>query len=133
MIESSEYSSTIIYTNHSVVVSISRQINFITFNTNKLNLRLIRASQYFFDFNLQMRHKVDKFNIVSNVFFRLQTDVITTKKIDVLKTLYESSIDLCDEDLITKESAFLTCHIILIEMINDFKNRLKKIYANDSH
>ena len=133
MIESSECSSTIIYTDHSVVVSISRQTNFITFNTNKLNLRFIRASQYLFDFNLQMRHKIDKFNIVSNAFFRLQTNVITTKKIDVLKAFYESSIELCDDDLITKESAFLTCHIILIEMTDDFKNKLKKIYVDDSH
>ena len=133
MIESNECSSTIIYTDHSIVVSILRQTNLITFNTDKLNLRLIRASQYLFDFNLQMKHKIDKFNIVSNAFFRFQTNVITTKKIDVLKTLYESSIDLCDDDLITKESAFLTCHIILIEMTDDFKNKLKKIYANEFH
>ena len=80
-----------------------------------------------------MRHKIDKFNIVSNAFFRFQTDVITTKRIDVLKAFYESSIDLCDENLITKKSTFLTCHIILIEMTDDFKNKLKKIYANDFH
>ena len=133
IIESSECSSTIIYTNHSIVVLISQQTSFITFNTNKLNFRFIRASQYFFDFNLQIKHKVDKFNVISNAFFRFQTNVTTTKKIDVFETLYDSLIDLCDDDLITKESAFLTCYITLIEITNDFKNKLKKVYANKSH
>ena len=114
-------------------MSISKQINFITFNIDKLNLRFIKTSQYLFDFNLQMKHKVDKFNVVSNVFFRFQADVITTKKIDVLKILYESFIELCDDDLITKKSIEYTYHIILIEITNDFKQKLQKIYQKNEH
>ena len=126
-----ECSSTIIYINYLIVVSISQQTNFITFNTNKLNFRFIRAFQYFFDFNLQIKHKIDKFNIVLNVFFRFQTNVTTTKKIDVFEAFYDSLIDLCNDDLITKKSIFLTYYIILIEITNDFKNKFKKIYTNE--
>ena len=57
----------------------------------------------------------------------------TTKKIDVFETLYDSLIDLCNDDLITKESTFLTYHITLIEIANDFKNKIKKVYANESY
>lgn len=62
--------STIIYTNHFVAIFISQQIIFIIFNNDKLNLRLVKALQYFFDFNLFVRHKIDKINVVSNVFFK---------------------------------------------------------------
>ena len=71
MIENNECFSIIIYIDHSAIMSISRQINFITFNTNKLNLRFIRILQYFFDFNLQVKHKIKKFNIIFDVFFKL--------------------------------------------------------------
>ena len=77
-----------------------------------------------------MKHKIDKFNIVSNAFFRFQTNVTIIKKIDVFKTFYDSLIDLCNNDLITKQSIFLTYYIILIEITNDFKNKFKKVYAN---
>ena len=70
MIESIEMLSTIIYTNHFVVIFISQQIIFIIFNSDKLNLRLVKTLQYFFDFNLFVRHKTDKINVVSNVFFK---------------------------------------------------------------
>ena len=71
MIENNECFSIIIYIDHLATMSISRQINFITFNTNKLNLRFIWTSQYFFDFNLQVKHKIKKFNIIFDVFFKL--------------------------------------------------------------
>ena len=80
-----------------------------------------------------MKHKVKKSNIVSNVFFRLQTDVVITKKIGILKILYNLSISFCDENLITKKSVALIYHITLIEIANNFKNRLKKTYQKKSH
>ena len=133
MIESSECLSTIIYIDHSAAVSISRQTSFTTFSTDKLNLRLIKASQYLSEFNLQVRHKVDKSNIVSNVFFRLQANVTTTKKVDVLKAFYESFVKLCNKNKVTQRPEILTYHIILIKITNDFKNRLQKAYQNKSH
>ena len=126
--------SIIIYIDHSTIVSILQQINFITFNINKLNLRFIKISQYFFEFNLQMKHKVKKFNVISNVFSRLQTDVIINEKIDVFETFYEVFIQLCDDDLTIVFSKSLSIyHIILIELTNEFKIRLKKIYNKNDH
>ena len=92
MIESIEMSSIIIYIDYNAVVSILRQTTFITFNINKLNLKLVKASQYLFEFNLFIRHKIDKFNIIFDILFKLQIDVTFIEKIDVLKSLYDSSI-----------------------------------------
>ena len=44
MIKINECSSTIIYTNYSTTIFIFKQINLIIFNTNKLNLQLIKVS-----------------------------------------------------------------------------------------
>ena len=132
MIKSIEISSTIIYTNHFVVVSISRQIIFITFSSDKLNLRLVRASQYLFNFNLSVRHKIDKINVMSNVLFKLQVDVIIIDKIDVFESLYKHILKLTQANLILKTSLYFY-HVTLVEMSDDFKIRFKQAYQNDEH
>ena len=138
MIESIEVLSIIIYIDHSAAILILRQITFITFNTNKLNLKLVKTSQYLSDFNLFIRHKTDKFNVISNVLFKLQVDVTFIEKINVLKLLYKFSIELCKDNLIIKSIDFLSkqlvCdHIILIKSTNELKKRLKMIYSENSH
>ena len=132
MIESIEIFSIIIYTNHFVAVSISRQIIFTISSNDKLNLRLMRASQYLFDFNLFVRHKADKTNVMSNVLFRLQIDVTIIDKIDVLESLYEHILKFTQTDLILKTFLYFH-HVTLVEMSNDFKIRLKQTYQNDEH
>ena len=134
MIESNECFSIIIYIDHSAIVSISRQINLITFNTDKLNLRFIRISQYLFDFNLQVKHKIKKFNVIFDVLSRLQTDVIINEKIDVFETLYEVLIHLCKNDLIIVFSKSLSIyHITFVKLTNEFKIRLQKVYNKNNH
>ena len=71
IIKVNECSSTIIYINHLTTIFIFKQINFITFNINKLNLRLIKISQYLFNFNIAIRYKFNKSNIVFNALFCL--------------------------------------------------------------
>ena len=94
----------------------------------------IRISQYFFDFNLQMKHKVEKFNVIFDAFSKLQIDVIIIKKIDVFETLYEIFIQLYNDNLTIVFSKFLSIyHIILIELINEFKFRLQKVYNKNDH
>ena len=132
MIELTNIFFTIIYIDHFVAVFIFRQITLITFNNDKLNLRFVRASQYFFDFNLSIRHKIDKINVISNALFKLQADVSLIEKIDVLKSLYNHSITSLFENLIVEISVFYY-HVALIEMSNDFKLRLKQTYKNDEH
>ena len=128
----------IIYIDHSAIVSIFRQITFITFNTNKLNLKLVKALQYLFNFNFFIRHKINKFNVIFDVLFKLQVDMTFIKKIDVLKLLYEFSIELYEKNLIIKTMKLLTkqfvCYYMtLIKMTNEFKKRLKMIYDENSH
>ena len=123
----------IIYTNHSTTISIFKQTTFITFNTNKLNLRFVKASQYLFDFNIFVRHKIDKINIVFDALSRLQTNVVTIDKLSILKSLYDHFIDLLDVDFVTYTSNLSIYHIILIEMNDEFKQKLKQIYQIDEY
>ena len=132
MIKSTEIFSTIIYTNHFAVVFISRQIIFTIFNNDKLNLRFVRTSQYLSDFNLSIRHKVDKTNVTSDVLFRLQIDVIIIDKIDVFESLYEHILKLTQANMILKTFLYFH-HVTLVEMSDDFKIRLKQAYQDDKH
>ena len=61
---------TIIYTNHNVVLKITFQIILFTIFTNKLNFRLVRASNYIQRFNLNIKHKSKKQHVISNALFR---------------------------------------------------------------
>ena len=71
MIEFTKLSPAIIYTDHSAAVSIFKQTTLATSSIDKLNLRLVRASQYLFSFNIAVRHKAGKFNVVSDALSRL--------------------------------------------------------------
>ena len=62
---------TIIYIDHFATISIVRQTKLISSNIDKMNLRFIRASQYIFQFNLIVKWKQKKINIVFDVLFRL--------------------------------------------------------------
>ena len=69
-----------------------------------------------------------------NILFRFQTNVAVIKKIKILKLLYVSFIELCDDDLVTITSQlFLIYYIILIKITNEFKIRLKKVYNQNKH
>ena len=62
---------TIIYTDHSAAIGIVRQSSMNTTSTEKLNLRLIRASEYLQRFRIELRHKPGKSNIVPDALSRL--------------------------------------------------------------
>ena len=75
----------IIYTNHAVNLFITRQIKFTNNSVDKLNMKLIRTSIYFFQFRLNIRYKSNKKHIISNVFNRLLiTNRMSSDKNDVL-------------------------------------------------
>ena len=63
--------TTIVYTDHAAAVGIVRQSSMNTTSTEKLNLRLIRASEYLQRFRLKIRHKSGKANVVSDALSRL--------------------------------------------------------------
>ena len=84
-------SSVVMYINYFVIVLISRQINLITSSINKLNLRLMRAFQYLLMFDLFVRHKINKANIVSDALSRFSGNfvIVAEDGSEVLKILYE--------------------------------------------
>ena len=79
------------YIDYFIIVSIFRQINFIISSINKFNLRLMRAFQYLSIFNLFVRYKINKINVVFNALSRLSRNFITITKDDsrILKVLYK--------------------------------------------
>ena len=79
---------TIIYTNYEVAFDIALQTTLFTIFINKLNLKFIRVSDYIQRFNLNIRYKLDKQYIVSNVLFKLFSDNIEFKNVDNLNVLF---------------------------------------------
>jgi len=70
LIEATEQ-STIMYINHTAAVEIEHQFSLNTTAVKKLNLRLVRASEYLQCFQLKVWYKSEKTNIISDALFRL--------------------------------------------------------------
>lgn len=133
MIESSQH-STIIYTDHSAAIPISKQTSLNTSSTDKLNLRLVRASQYLSSFNLELRHKAGRSNTVPDALSRLPqastADPDTSEKEGVLDALLEH-VEAYHS--IASSEPIPVYHSTLVEMSDDFKHRLKQAYLADPH
>ena len=126
----------IIYIDHFIIVSISRQIILTIFNINKLNFRLIKIFQYLLSFNLIIRYKINKLNVISNAFSRLSktnSDIILNVFFKMPGTSFDSSfenffdvfydyaVEILDSNLIKITKTKVVYHITLIEILNDFK------------
>ena len=138
LIDSIKKFSIIIYINHSTTVSIFRQITLITFSIDKLNFRLIRVSQYLLNFNIVIRHKSNKsnviFDVLSKLFDKLSTQSNVIDKIEILDVLYEHFVNLSNHELrfdIIQNLSSINYHVTLIKMSNDFKQRFKIVYTKD--
>ena len=133
MIDSMEKSPTIIYTDHSAAIPISRQTSLMTSSTDKLNLRLVRASQYLSSFNLAIRHKSGASNVVPDALLRLQAlpDIPVAEKADILDCLYGNvvSLNAAEHDALLPK--VFMYHSTLVEMTDDFKRRLIEAYSNN--
>ena len=64
----------VVFTNHVVNAFITKQIIFSFSNIDKLNLRLMRAFIYLFQFRLNIRYRFDKRHVISNALFKLSTN-----------------------------------------------------------
>ena len=126
MIEASEAPPVVIYSDHSAAVQIARQTTLSTSSTDKLNLRLVRASQYLSGFNLAIRHKAGKTNVVPDALSRLQAATSPEEKHAVLESLHATML----EEMAPPED-IPVYHMTLVEMSDDFKQRLTKAYAKD--
>ena len=64
----------IVFTNHVVNAFIIKQTTFSFNNIDKLNLRLMRVSTYFSQFQLNVRYRFDKRHVLFDVLSRLSID-----------------------------------------------------------
>ena len=101
IIETSKY-IIIIYIDHVVNSSITRQIKFINNNVNKLNMKLIRVSIYLSQFRLNIRYKSKRFHIIFDTFNRLSTrNIMFSDKNNVLdiENFYNDMINSKNNDI----------------------------------
>ena len=134
MIESNLKPPVVVYTDHSAAVPISKQTTLNTTSTDKLNLRLVRASQYLSAFNLELRHKAGKSNIVPDALSRLPHEgtAVPDPSEGALDALYRHTDCWPKPPILVTESA-VVYHATLVEMSDDFKHRLKEAYDKDFH
>ena len=116
LIESSK-SKVIVYTDHSATTDIVKQSSLNSVSTLRLNLRLVRASQYLQRFELDVRHKPGKSNVIPDALSRLSSTNDSNvppehSELDALHVTY----------------AYTTT---LVEMSDDFKQRIVEGYDTD--
>ena len=108
-----------IWTDHFITIQIMKQMILINSFINKLNLYLIRVSQYCFQFHINVWHCFDQLNIVLNVLSHLFNKIMNVKN-QLLENMLEN---------INKKIHIY--HIIVIEMLSDFQNKIKKVYLKN--
>ena len=133
MIDSTERAPTIIFTDHSAAIPISRQTTLSTSSTDKLNL--VRALQYLSSFNLSLRQKSGASNVVPDALSRLQAqvDIPAAEKSDILDCLYRNTVSLNPAELDALLPEIFAYHSTLVEMTDDFKQCIMQAYMSDDH
>ena len=104
----------IIYIDHEIFLDIAKQISLTISFIDKLNLRFVKTFEYIQRFDLIIRHKSDKFHIISDALFRLSNTTYSEEK----KISNDEKLDVL----------FIAS---MIEMSLDFKKRLLKEYSLD--
>ena len=94
----------IIYIDYFITIDITRQTILLITLINRLNLRLIRVSDYIQRFNLTLKYIFNRINIILNILSRFEI-------------INELPINL--EDL--KLNVLFTVIIIIIKINNEFK------------
>ena len=80
LIESSK-TFDIVYIDHETTLTIAKQTSFTTFSIDKLNLRLIRISEYIQRFDLTIKHKSEILHVMLDTLSRLFTMTLSDKQI----------------------------------------------------
>ena len=108
--------SIMIQIDHSVTVKICKQKLITTTNLFiRNNIRFVRVSQYLSQFSLDVKHKFEKNNIISDALFRLSnTDVVSFEK-----------------ENYSEFDAFYVYNTTLIKINKNFNDRIVQNYIND--
>lgn len=108
-----------VFIDYSAATFISNQTNLLTASSERPNLRLIRASQYLPQFDIDVRYRPGKIHLVPDALSRLLGDTTASPNASSL-----------DELTISKAEFAFTA--ILVEMSPDYRTRLLATYVNDS-
>lgn len=140
----------VIYTDHSATLGIAKQTTLSSSATDKLNLRLIRASQYLSQFDLDVRHKAGRLHTVPDALSRLPalageeraSDIGELDRVDAFKAGAEIQIINQLAEQATKEKSNsanqdtadgeVSFHSSLVQMSEVFKRRLLNAYAEST-
>ena len=120
-----ESTTTHVLTDHSATVEIATQKTLNTSAAWKMNLRLVRASEFFQRFDLDVKHKPGKENIVPDALSRLASSNESNYASD------RSELDAlhCASDDVVPIYQYAAT---LVEMSDDFRKRILEGYNNDS-
>lgn len=105
----------IIFTDHSATTDIARQTTLSSSSTDRMNLRLIRASQYVSQFDLDVRWRPGKQNVVPDALSRLLRKRVEKFQDDAPGILDEISV----------------YNLTLVEMSEDYRSKLMAAYEKD--
>lgn len=126
MIESVKI-TTIIFTNYSAYFFIVKQITLNSENIDKLNFRLVRISVYHSQFNIDLRYKIDKFNVIFDALFRLSFNNSIRDSVTI-NTLNMNNYHIVIENISTFNYAFQNS---LTLMISKCKIRIIQKYFEE--
>ena len=126
----------IIYTDHSAITSIAKQTSLSSSNTDKLNNRLIRASQYLAQFDIDVQYKPGKHHLVPDALSQLPVlgGIMDPKSnildgLTVVNAMLVEAIEvLFMPERYNNQGAF---NVTLVEMGDELKDRLKQAYMTD--
>lgn len=151
-IEFCKKSFTVIFTDHFATVDLISQTSLITVNTDKLNLRLIRAFQFLFVLFIRIRIKSEQLHIISNALSRLLVRPEAAKnsqrvrEISILKDLNDlddmfattvfnrkaSTWNVSLHQINQTLDAHLDEDLVLVKMNQEFFTALKKAYESNN-
>jgi hypothetical protein len=129
MIKSSEH-PTIIYTDHGATPAIAAATKLTTSSTDRLNMKLVRASMYLSQFRLDIRHRPGKSNVIPDALSRLpvEKDNSSHGALDLDQDLehYQPNMKAPETDQIF---AYATT---LVEMSRDFRAKIQEGYQKEA-
>jgi hypothetical protein len=125
MIKSSKH-SIVIYIDHEIISVITAIIKLITSSTDRLNMKLIRVFMYLSQFRLNIRHRSEKSNVISDALSKLSVkrNNSSHEALNLNQDLehYQSDIETSESDQVY---VYVTT---LVKMFTKFRTKIQKEY-----
>jgi len=118
------------YTDHAAAVEIERQFSLNTIAVKKLNLRLVRASEYLQCFWLKIQYKSEKTNIIPDALFRLLSSNNVHERLASRE--YQPESDESILKALQADVSTTTYAETLMKVSPELQQRLKNNYVKES-